>query len=401
VTAAQGPRRLRVAIVASWYPSIEDPIAGIFVRDQANVLAERHDVAVIAPRLTVVSRRPATWSSLVAGLRNAPSEPAGTDDVVLTARPRALSVYRAPRLSERSYERAIVRGLRDLLGRDRPDLIHAHVVLPAGLAAARIGRRLGIPVVLTEHSGPFAVHLESARASVEVGEALRAVDRVVAVSQGLRDEVATVAPVRIDVIGNVIAPEFFRSPPSPVRHSPTLRLLAVGFLKPPKRFDVLLDALAAARLGGLDVELVVVGDGPDRDSLQQRATRLGIGDRVRFVPMGTRSALLGWLEWCDALVSSSDHESFGLVIAEALATGRPVVATASGGPQTFVDGRLGTLVPTGDPHTLVAALANLPGFLAEFDPDVARARMSELFGPEAFIRRMTGMYEDVLATSGR
>jgi teichuronic acid biosynthesis glycosyltransferase TuaC len=396
VTTIGRTKRLRVAIVASWYPTADEPIGGIFVRDQAEVLAERHDVAVVAPRVSVVSRRPATWRASLARIRATDTE-SSSGDMVPTLRPRALSVFRAPGLSERSYAHAVARALRDRWGRRGPDLITAHVVLPAGLAAVRAGRSFGVPVVLTEHSGPFSVHLRTERGRRRVEETLRGVDRVVAVGEGLRDEILHVAPVRVDVVGNVIARDFFTAGSHPVRRAPTLRLLGVGFLKSQKRFDLLLDAVAGAAVGGLPLQVVIVGDGPDRDALAAQVARLGLADRVRIVPMGPREDVLGWLAWCDALVSPSDHESFGLVVAEALATGRPVVATRSGGPQTFVDAETGILVPPGDADALAHALLDLPAFLARFEPDVARTRMAARFGPDVFLDRMESIFEEVLA----
>jgi glycosyltransferase involved in cell wall biosynthesis len=391
-------RRLHIAVVASWYPTTREPLGGIFVRDQASVLAERYDVTLIAPRLTMVSRRPATWSSLVPSLRNAAAEAASDDDVVPTIRPRAISVRRAPWLSERSYERAILRGLRDRRERDRPDILHAHVVLPAGLAAVHVGRLLGIPVVLTEHSSPFSVHLASDRMRSRVVEALRGASRVVAVGEGLRAEIRRVAPVPVDVLGNVIAPAFFAQPPHPVRLHRPLRLLGVGFLVPQKRFDLLLDAVARIPPDRLLLDVIIVGDGPEEGALRAQASRLGLAYRARFVPMGPRTELVRWLEWCDVIVSSSDHESFGLVIAEALATGRPVVATASGGPEGFVDPDIGFLVRRDDPDALAAAICDLPRFLAGFDPAVARGRMADRFGPKSFLDRIAALYEEITAS---
>lgn len=382
---------LRVAIVASWYPTARHPVNGIFVRDQAEALATRFNVGVVAPH--VLSPRSVARGELHAG-------PASKSEAGLpTARPTAVRLRFAPSLSDRSYEAAVERGLKALWPSGRPNVLHAQVVLPGGLAAVRIGHRLGIPVVLTEHTGPFSAHLVSAARQAAVVETLRGADRVVAVSQGLADEIQRVADVPVEVIPNLIAPAFFSRPPFPTRSPRPLRLLAVGYLVAQKRFDVLLDAFARAS-ATLAADLVIVGDGPRRSALVAQASRLGLAGKVRFVPMTDRSGVIGWLEWCDALVSSSDHESFGLVVAEALATGRPVITTASGGPETFVEPALGRIVPRQDVEALASAIAGTPGWLRGFDPSVARVRIAEHFGPDIFRARISAVYERCAVLGG-
>lgn len=379
---------LRIAIVASWYPAAYETVGGIFVRDQAEALASRFDVGVIAPH--VLSPRSIARGEL------RPGSTAALDLGIPTVRPTAARVRFARTLSARSYEAAVERGLRALWPSARPDLLHAHVVLPGGLAAVRVGRRLGIPVVLTEHSGPFSAHLTSEAARVHVVEALQGAGRVIAVGDRLAEEIRAVADVQVDVIPNVVAPVFFSNEPFVLRSSGHLRLLAVGYLVPQKRFDLLLAALAGATTQP-HAELVIVGDGPDRAALTAQAARLGVADRVRFVQVTDRPGLLGWLEWCDALVSTSDHESFGLVIAEALAAGRPVLTTGSGGPEAFVTEGLGRIVPRGDISALASAIECTPGWLGGFDPSLARARMAALFGPDTFRAQAEAIYAGLVA----
>jgi glycosyltransferase involved in cell wall biosynthesis len=392
-------RRGRVAMIAASYPGNDDAVRGVFVRDQAEILADRYDVAVIAPRTVVVSRRPRSWPAVLSVLQRRESRATVSDGSLSTFRPLSFAMFRAPDATERSFERGVIRALRARWTSGKPDLLHAHVVLPAGLAAVRVGSALGVPTILTEHSSPFSAHLRTPESRRSVQEALHGASRVIAVGWGLRDEIVEVAPVSVDVVGNVVAPVFFEAEPHPVRPGSALRLLGVGFLTPQKRFDVLLDAVSHVRADEVSLELVIVGDGRDGPALRAQAERLGIAGRVRLVPMGSRTEVLRWLEWCDVLVSTSDHESFGLVVAEALATGRPVVTTASGGPEGFVDADTGLIVPRGDVPAIAAAITDLPRFLSGFDPAVARRRMADRFGPDVFLERMTAIYDEVLAAS--
>jgi glycosyltransferase involved in cell wall biosynthesis len=385
----------RVAVVASWYPSSDDPVSGIFVRDQVTILARWLDVAVIAPAMI-------TWRVIVARLRRRGRQAAVPPDEVLTLRPRVYVLPRAGRINRWNYRRVVARAF-DELERTwrRPDLINAQVVLPAGDAAIRVGRTQRIPVVLTEHSSRMSMHLASSESRRATIEALRGADAVVAVGPGLRDEIVELADIPIEVVGNVIAPEFFE--PSDRQRGPSsqLRLLAIGLLKPQKRFDVLLRSLRRVAEEHEDTTLTIVGDGPDRASLVSLARQLGIADRVNFAGLATRDSIRHWLTWADALVSSSDSESFGLAVAEALAVGIPVVVTASGGPETFVEPDMGIIVPKGDAAALTEALLRLPAFVRVFDRDTVRDRMASRFGPEAFASRLLPIFEQAIAARER
>lgn len=387
-------RKLRVLVLASWYPADGSPIEGVFVRDQATILSESMEIAVIAPVQV-------TWRSFRSRLTRRHSKKPAPDDLVPTYRPRVIVMPRAVRLNRLLYGRAASSCFRQLLRTwGRPDLINAHVVMPAGQAAVGIGRREGIPVVLTEHSGPLAMHFWSPASRVAAIETLRSVSKVVVVGPRLREEIQSVAGVDAEVVGNVIADDFFASElPSP-RLSPDLRLLAIGLLTPAKRFDILLRAMRDVLQHMDGSELVIVGDGPGHKSLAELAVTLGIERNVRIVGSATREQVRDWLAWADAIVSSSDHESFGLAVAEAMASGLPVVTTASGGPETFVEPGLGIVVPAGDARALAGALMALPELLTEFEPEVARDRMAARFGPRVFASRMTAVFKDVVANYG-
>ncbi len=145
----------------------------------------------------------------------------------------------------------------------------------------------------------------------------------------------------------------------------------VGRLQRWKGIHVYLDAIAAARRSVPTLQGVVVG-GPHETEpeypgeLRAQAVRLGIGDAVTFA--GFQSNAVEWMHAMDAVVHASDHEPFGIVVVEAMALGKPVVAGAGGGPAEIItDGENGRLVPFGDSAGIAAAVMRLLS-----DPDGAR-----------------------------
>jgi glycosyltransferase involved in cell wall biosynthesis len=167
-------------------------------------------------------------------------------------------------------------------------------------------------------------------------------------------------PARVTVVPNP-APPLPELPSRDVlratlglRARPTLGF--AGRLTVQKALPGLLAALAEVP----DADLVLLGDGPERDALEERASALGLGERVRFLGGGDRGAVLRLFRAVDVAVLSSDWENFPHTVVEALAVGTPVVATAVGGvPEVVVDGENGLLVPPGDVAALAAALRTI------------------------------------------
>lgn len=135
-------------------------------------------------------------------------------------------------------------------------------------------------------------------------------------------------------------------------------VLAVGRLVPQKGFDVLLDAFTSDAL--LDLSLVIAGDGFERESLERRATELGIGSRVHFVGSVDRGRLPGLMRGAQVFAFPSRGEAFGIALLEAMAAGVPAVAAGAGGVPEFArDGENALVVPPEDVGALSLALARL------------------------------------------
>jgi glycosyltransferase involved in cell wall biosynthesis len=148
---------------------------------------------------------------------------------------------------------------------------------------------------------------------------------------------------------------FLAAEPTPVPEVP--RFVAVARFGPEKGLPVLLDALGALKSEGRAFELVLVGDGPLRGALGSQARALGIEGSVRFAGWKSNADVQSEVRASRALVLPSFSEGLPIVILEALALGRPVVATAVGGvPEIALPGRTGWLVPPGSVDALAGAL---------------------------------------------
>jgi len=286
----------------------------------------------------------------------------------------------------------------------RFDLIHAHFTYPDGVAAARLGKQFGVPVIISEHVpwGPWTdhnafVHRESVRAveecafHVAVSEAVReSVARVVGDSQKLR-----VIPVGVD--GTIFHRREDAGRPLPDQ------VLFVGAIRPVKGVDVLLRAIRLLADSGRNVTLVLVGESffksyqREYDRLRRMVEDLGLGSRVNFAGKRRPPELVRTIQESAVLVLPSRAESFGMVLVEALACGIPVVATRCGGPEDIVTEEVGVLVPPEDPAALATGIAQVLDRRGDYDAAKLRAYTLERFGLESVGTRLQALYAEALS----
>jgi glycosyltransferase involved in cell wall biosynthesis len=251
-----------------------------------------------------------------------------------------------------SFAAAAEKAARDF----RPDVIHAHWWLPAGLCALPVARRLDVPLIITVHGSD--VHLLRYRALRQVAShVMHRASLVATVSDDLQRQILEFDPRLHTAVLRLPIGE--QPPPVPMPTDPPLRLLAAGRLSREKGFDVLIEAMRIAVGNGLDVRLDIVGSGPERRQLALLAAPLG--DRVQLIPALPHAELMRRLDDVHALVAPSRREGLGMVALEAFTRGRPVVASRVGGlAESVEDGVDGYLVPPEDPIALAAAIGRLP-----------------------------------------
>lgn len=157
-----------------------------------------------------------------------------------------------------------------------------------------------------------------------------------------------------------VDPERFGQIERAGRSSEVTQLLCVGRLVPDKGQGILLEAVATLRARGTDVELTLVGDGPDRHSLQRRAAALGLSDVVTFAGSVGQDRILDAYRQADVFCLASFAEGIPVVLMEAMSTGLPVVTTQIMGiPELVGHGESGLLVAPGDIEGLAEAIEGL------------------------------------------
>lgn len=201
-------------------------------------------------------------------------------------------------------------------------------------------------------------------------------------------------------MGNVIKTEFFIPLGRAAEGLPHLRtrFLSVALLVKGKGMHYLIEAIHLLIQRGItSFELIIGGDGPARPMLEHMIKTLDLSDRCRFLGLLTQNEVRNWMQQCDVFVLPSLSETFGVVVGEAMACGKPVITTRCGGSEFIMTNETGLLVNAGNPAALADAMEVFIYGRAMFNPDVIRRSVTERFGEKAFLHNISAIYEDVWA----
>ena len=286
-----------------------------------------------------------------------------------------------------------LRDLRKLLRRERPD-----VVLPFltknNLLTLIASLGLAIPVICCERNNPERQDKHPAWNAL-LAFAYRRACLIVCQTDAVRRCFSPNLQDRLRVVPNPVS-----AWPQPRRKTgELLHVTAVGRLTEQKGFDILLDAYAAIGSAAAGTRLLLYGEGPLRDALEDRIAELGISDRVQL--MGNSEMPGAWVGNTDLFVLASRYEGFPNVLGEAMASGLPVIASdCEFGPADLVDhGRSGLLVQPENAEALGEAMRECME-----DPRL-RERLGRnakqavgRFAPRLVMRQWDAVLEEALAT---
>jgi glycosyltransferase involved in cell wall biosynthesis len=406
--------RLTVLIVASWYPGVDDPARGRFVADQAEALAATgraepfiasfENVNIDGDRLlwgedlrpfeerraTALDAHPAVVSRLAWSV----PVPMGVARV-----PTLFGLGRAaPGGSDGELRRTALMALAerlDLVG--RVGVVHAHTAYPDGFAAAALARRLGWPLVITEHATFVARQLSRPEERRRYLEAVDAADRFLAVSDALAGELAEAIPElegKLEVMPNTVPLDHYAA--NGIEDRDPEELLFVGYRKPIKGIPTLLRAFHDVRDARPGATLRLIGRSPSPEVEEQwiqLARDLGVLDSVSFGEPLDRAGVAAAMSHAGVLVHPSIRETFGMTTIEALASGLPVVAARWGGISGILeDPNLGEVVPLWDSRALARAVLRVLDRRESFDPAYLRAA-AEPYSATTVAGRLVEMYD--------
>lgn len=415
---------VKILVVSNLYPTDALPTNGIFVHEQVKALRRAgHDVRVASGKPVWLSVRlpRKTLQRLVAEFHNrrAPFRWATHDGVPVVYFNYFAGVLARPSLYPFIYRSALASRLQDLRNDFGYDIVHTHTAFLDGRAGAMAANRAGVPMILTEHTGPFSLVTAKVGYRIHTLAGLNAADRVIAVSRALRQEITSRLPsvkqAKIRVVPNGVDTAFFVPPDEGVPPAPrtdfaardclsskdsrqAVRALWVGHFVEVKRVDRLIEALAIARRREPRLHLTLVGGGPLEDAIRHRTSDLGLADNVSFESHASRAVVRAAISASDFVVISSETETFGIVGIEAMSMGRPVLSTDCGGPRDYLENGTCGLLVDNSMEGLAIGLVKMAGTLDRFDANHIRDVACRRFDFSAIAAAIEATYASALAT---
>ncbi len=359
-------RVLRLLTFSTLYPNAAQPAHGVFVENRL-----RHMLATGAVSSTVLA--PVAWyPRYLPG----PSSWTRRAEIPLAEQRHGVAIHHPrypliPRLgmtvAPALLYAAAARAVRRLRAEGLViDAIDAHYLYPDGVAAVRLAKSLGLPVVVTARGSDVTQLPDYALPRRMIRWAIGHADALIAVSSALAMRLVALGadPGRVTVLRNGVDLVQFRPPADREAARAALglhgqALLSVGHLIPRKGHDRVIAALPHLPQVA---HLLVAGEGPERAALTAMAARLGVAERVRFLGAVAHTDLAAVYGAADALVLASSREGWANVLLESAACGTPVVASPIPGNDEVVSApACGLLAPANTPEGLADAVTALLG----------------------------------------
>lgn len=373
---------LKVLFISAWYPTRFNKTHGIFVKRQASAVAGQNKVAVIH----VYGDQ-----NFSEDLRIESSENEGFFEVFVFYKKKKNN----PLKKFTNYKNYYFKGLEYLQKHwGSPDILHANVLFPTGIAAIEISKKLNIPFVVSEHWTGY--HPEDGNYSGFVKKhftkkAASQASAIITVTENLKQAMLNHGlHSKYYIVPNVVDTSVFNVQENTVQAKK--RFLHVSSLdERQKNTGGIISVFSKSERLNKETELIIIGDGEDRNRLEKQAGHL-LGKSIFFVGQKFGPILASEFNRAASLVLFSNYENLPVVILEALCCGTPVISTAVGGIKEFVEEDAAIFVNPGDQTALEnAMLAMLNRNDATARKEIS-AKYSKRFSNETIGKELNDIY---------
>jgi glycosyltransferase involved in cell wall biosynthesis len=306
---------------------------------------------------------------------------------------RVLSPIFKSKILENSAEKLIEEYIKK---EGMPDLIHAHNFFYAGVIAMKIKKNYGIPFVVTEHSSNYARGNFSESDIRLIKNVATYSSSVSAVSNRFRMLLSEKLSQEIELLHNIVDLSFADDFLDGAEKSDTnFVFLNVASLDNNKNQILLIRAFASA-FKGQKVELRIAGDGPLLNFLIEESKKLGVEQQIKFLGRLSRLGIKEQMDSSSFFVLTSNYETFGVVLIEALTRGLPVISSKSGGPEDIVNDDVGYLFDVGDIEGLIQCMIEAKNSRNKYCKKKLNKYVVDKFGINAFVSNASKIYQKAI-----
>lgn len=386
---------MKIAIVSHSYPTQKSPARAIFIKNETQLIAQDYKVSLF---LTSVYAFPfqqqyyRTYNPI--------------EDHFPIQRLHYLSFpkRRMPGITRYSLSKNLLQKLKKF----KPDLVHLHWLYPSGLAVPALDSA-GFPTVITIHGGDWYKNMNNKKLMPYLKESMKKTNSIICVGKQLLKDITGQYPElesKLYHIPHGINTKLFELVDYKKKNQlkeklhwdkRKINLLCVANLYEGKGIDILVKALAALNKES-KLHLHIISPHANEKykiKVTQLIEDLNLDSLVTFYPQKSHNQLPKYFQAADLVVSPSRKEGFGLVVAEAISCGTPVLATQSGGPEEIINNNCGMLVEADDSEALKEGLKTILSKLPHYDPVKLHNYIKETFSLSVKQRELMKIYSSI------
>lgn len=379
---------MHVMFIPSWYSNKRNPVHGSFFKEQAKALQEEGIKITVAYNeiwpLTLLGRvkeKIGININMEEGLKTYRYK----NFNFLPKNPRMFSVFN--KRMDRLYKEITKK-------EGKVDIIHCQSSFWAGISAEYISKKYNIPLIITEHSSIKKAYYLKESYKPYILNSYKKADKLIAVGNGLKKEIVNITN-RDDilVIPNLIKVDKFSIKEN--NNKEEFTFFSLAFLEGEKGMDTLIKAFNKG-FKNTKTKLIIGGEGSQKEELIKLTEELGISDQVKFLGALTREEVSYNMRECDAFVLASRYETFGVVYIEALASGKPVIATYNGGAEDIITKENGILVNIDNIEELSKGMAYVRENIKKYNPIRIRENCVDKYSEKKITREIIKVYEELI-----
>jgi len=379
---------MHVLIIPSWYVSVYNPISGIFFKEQAEALVKYgHQVGLIAVQeigiRNIVKEKKIVFPKEYELINGVHTYRKSLIDFKLKTLKQKLKL--------KLFKLVLERYIKE---RGVPKIVHLHSYM-AGNFVLYIKEKYKIPYVVTEHSSSFARNLVSIGDKHNALKLFENSSANIAVSEKLGKFLNEEFSQKFTFIPNIVDVDFFSGKEE--SNAEIFQFINIAFLDKNKNQDMLIRSFAHSFKKNGKLKLLIVGAGKEYSRLKDLIIKLDMDQYVILHGKADRQTVKSLLQQSDAFVLSSQYETFGVVLIEAMSCGLPVVSTKCGGPESIVTSpELGKLCEI-TKESLSQKMLQLYNEREIYDADFIRDYAIKHFSESAVCQQLTKIYQQAIA----
>ena len=376
---------MNIVVIPTWYRTSKNPNGGVFVKEEVQALSKAGVQATILfvdldfRNLSSVFKSPVISEIDNNGIHEIRADGFGFPKLNLKMVEKWSQVHL--QLMEKYLE-----------SNPLPDVIHAHSFF-AGFASQQLSEKYKIPYIVTEHFSAFLTGKIEAWKKEMIKNVFDHSSKLMVVSEHLKSKVTQYTNSQIEVIPNAIDTSFFK-PDDLNNNKQVFQFITVGGVRKEKQYDKLVDAFCQLPSEiKSKCSLKIIGNGPLENNLIQQIKNLPKENDVEYLGELNRVAVLKNLQSSDAFICSSEYETFGVAVLEAMSIGLPVISTRCKGPEAFINYDTGILTSIEEMSTSMKWMFENG---KQFDKEKIRSFVIKEFDSSVLTRKRIDLYKSVM-----